>query len=448
MDPDSNSIFTALGAFLVLTLLSAAFAAAQAAFTALNDNQIRRQAAEGNRRAKSIVKLLKSPRQFMATVTTGQTLCEMFALTSIAPAATAALVSGSYPAGTYVPPTTYFLFLGVVTLCSALVILALGNMIPSRIGSHFSERTAVALTPFLRFFYLVLRPIVWLIMLLSNLGLTLMGQNPHEEPETVTEEEIRMMVTVGEEKGTIEQSEKDMINNIFEFDDKVVTEVMTHRMEMVALKNTCTLSEAVEVAQRSGHSRIPVYKDSIDNIIGVLYVKELLRFVMDDNSCFDLSALLHEPFYIPETAKCTELFKEFQAKQFHMAIVIDEYGGTYGIVTMEDLLETIVGNIQDEFDNEANEYIQLSDTEYCLDGWISVDEVEDLLHIEIPDDSEYDTLGGVIVDMLDDIPDEGEHPSVQIGNVLFTVLEVDDRRISRLKATLLPADSDAEQEAE
>ena len=252
-----------------------------------------------------------------------------------------------------------------------------------------------------------------------------------------------MMVTVGEEKGAIEQSEKDMINNIFEFDDRVVTEVMTHRMEMIALKDTVQLDEAVKVARETGYSRIPVYHEDIDDIVGILYAKDLLLFVNDgcNSKDFNIKKLLHEPFYIPETAKCTELFKDFQRKQLHMAIVIDEYGGTYGMVTMEDLLETIVGNIQDEYDKEENEYQKLSDTEYIIDGWISVDEVEDLLGIKIPDDTEYDTLGGVVVDMLGDLPEEGQHPSVQIDRVRFTVLEVDDRRISRLKAEILPDES-------
>ena len=319
----------------------------------------------------------------------------------------------------------YPVFLILITILVGIVTIALGNILPGRLGDFFPDQTASLLTPFMMVMSILLRPIVWLTLGIANLGLRLLGQNPNQEPDTVTEEEIRMMVTVGEEKGAIEQSEKDMINNIFEFDDRVVTEVMTHRMEMIALKDTVQLDEAVKVARETGYSRIPVYHEDIDYIVGCLYAKELL----------------HEPFYIPETAKCTELFKDFQRKQLHMAIVIDEYGGTYGMVTMEDLLETIVGNIQDEYDKEENEYQKLSDTEYTIDGWISVDEVEDLLGIKIPDDTEYDTLGGVVVDMLGDLPEEGQHPSVQIDRVRFTVLEVDDRRISRLKAEILPDES-------
>ena len=414
MDPDSSTIYPALTAFLLLLVLSGLFSAAEAAFTGINDSQTQRRAAEGDKKARHI----------------------------LSPSLTGLFLERFYQE-MEVPLTAYPVFLILITILVGIVTIALGNILPGRLGDFFPDQTASLLTPFMMVMSILLRPIVWLTLGIANLGLRLLGQNPNQEPDTVTEEEIRMMVTVGEEKGAIEQSEKDMINNIFEFDDRVVTEVMTHRMEMIALKDTVQLDEAVKVARETGYSRIPVYHEDIDDIVGVLYAKDLLLFVNDgcNSKDFNIKKLLHEPFYIPETAKCTELFKDFQRKQLHMAIVIDEYGGTYGMVTMEDLLETIVGNIQDEYDKEENEYQKLSDTEYIIDGWISVDEVEDLLGIKIPDDTEYDTLGGVVVDMLGDLPEEGQHPSVQIDRVRFTVLEVDDRRISRLKAEILPDES-------
>ncbi len=439
MDPDSSTILTPIIMAMVLLLLTGCFAAAESAFTGVNDSQMQRMAAEGDRRARRVMGILRSPRLFMSTVQAGSTLCEMLALTVLSPSLTSLFLKQFY-LGMDIPITAYPVFLFIITLLVGMVMIALGELLPGRLGSYFPERTAYALAPLMSFFFIFLRPMVWVIMALCNLGLRLLGQNPNQEPDTVTEEEIRMMVTVGEEKGAIEQSEKDMINNIFEFDDKVVTEVMTHRMEMIALRDTAALDEAVKVARESGYSRIPVYSGDIDNVTGVLYAKDLLLFVNDSRNSdrFHLKSLLHEPFYVPETVRCTELFKEFQQKQLHMAIVIDEYGGTYGMVTMEDLLETIVGNIQDEYDNEKVEYQKLSDTEYLLDGWISVDEVEDLLDIRVPEDTEYDTLGGVVVDMLGDLPQGDEHPTVQIGHVRFTVLEVDDRRIARLKAEILP----------
>lgn len=439
MDPDSSSIYPALAAFAILLVLSGLFSTTEAAFTGINDSQTKRRAAEGDKRAQQIMGLIRKPTVFISTVRTGSTLCNMLGLAVLSPSLTDLFLRQVYPEMES-SVTAYPVFLILITMLVGIITIALGNILPGRLGDFFPDQATRMLTPFMRVMSILLRPVVWFTLGLANLGLRLLGQNPNQEPDTVTEEEIRMMVTVGEEKGAIEQREKDMINNIFEFDDRAVTEVMTHRMEMIALKDTASLDEAVKVARETGYSRIPVYHEDIDDVVGVLYAKDLLLFVNDgcNSKGFDIKELLHEPFYIPETAKCTELFKDFQRKQLHMAIVIDEYGGTYGMVTMEDLLETIVGNIQDEYDKEESEYQKLSDTEYTIDGWISVDEVEDLLDIKIPDDTEYDTLGGVVVDMLGDLPEEGEHPSVQIDRVRFTVLEVDDRRISRLRAEILP----------
>ena len=249
-----------------------------------------------------------------------------------------------------------------------------------------------------------------------------------------------MLVDEGEERGAIEESEKKMINSIFEFDDRDVSEVMTHRTEVAAVPVNATLREVAKVAIETGYSRIPVYEEDIDSICGIVYAKDLIAYI-DRPGEFNLASRMRQPLYVPESSSCSDVFSLLQRKKTQLAVVVDEYGGTYGMVTMEDLLETIVGNIQDEYDKEENEYQKLSDTEYIIDGWISVDEVEDLLGIKIPDDTEYDTLGGVVVDMLGDLPEEGQHPSVQIDRVRFTVLEVDDRRISRLKAEILPDES-------
>ena len=364
MDPDSSTIYPALTAFLLLLVLSGLFSAAEAAFTGINDSQTQRRAAEGDKKAQHIMDLIRKPTVFISTVRTGSTLCAMLGLTVLSPSLTGLFLERFYQE-MEVPLTAYPVFLILITILVGIVTIALGNILPGRLGDFFPDQTASLLTPFMMVMSILLRPIVWLTLGIANLGLRLLGQNPNQEPDTVTEEEIRMMVTVGEEKGAIEQSEKDMINNIFEFDDRVVTEVMTHRMEMIALKHTVLLDEAVKVARETGYSRIPVYHEDIDDIVGILYAKDLLLFVNDgcNSKDFNIKKLLHEPFYIPETAKCTELFKDFQRKQLHMAIVIDEYGGTYGMVTMEDLLETIVGNIQDEYDKEENEYQKLSDTE-------------------------------------------------------------------------------------
>ena len=277
----------------------------------------------------------------------------------------------------------------------------------------------------------------------AGLLLRMLGHSPDEEPEEVTEEEIRMMVDVGEEKGVIEQSEKDMINNIFEFDDRSVAAVMTHRTETTAVEATASLEEIVQVAMETGYSRIPVYEDDLDNIIGIIYAKDLLQFIGSERE-FNIHNCMRPPLFIPESTRCTELFKELKSRKLQMAVIVDEYGGTYGIVTMEDLLESIVGNIQDEYDNEAEEISVQPDGAVTFDGSVSLDEVERQLGIEFEDDVDSETLSGVLTDKLGRIPKAGEHPQVTIQNTLFTVVEMDGRRISKIRAETLPDDGQDE----
>lgn len=250
MDPDSSTIYPALTAFLLLLVLSGLFSAAEAAFTGINDSQTQRRAAEGDKKARHIMDLIRKPTVFISTVRTGSTLCAMLGLTVLSPSLTGLFLERFYQE-MEVPLTAYPVFLILITILVGIVTIALGNILPGRLGDFFPDQTASLLTPFMMVMSILLRPIVWLTLGIANLGLRLLGQNPNQEPDTVTEEEIRMMVTVGEEKGAIEQSEKDMINNIFEFDDRVVTEVMTHRMEMIALKDTVQLDEAVKVARET-----------------------------------------------------------------------------------------------------------------------------------------------------------------------------------------------------
>lgn len=442
MDPDSSNIFYSLFIWLLLTLLSALFSAGESAVVALNDGKLHRMADEGDKRAKTLVRLTSSPVRFLSTTQTGSVLSGLMAIAIVADQFTRltmqSLESLALTGGLSRP-----IFALLASLLLAFLILVLGHLLPRRLASYFPDKVAFGLAPILDLFSKILFPLVFLATATTNGLLRLFRQNPHATLGQVTEEEIRMMVDAGEEKGAIEQSEKDMINNIFEFDDRTVDEIMTHRMETVAVSERASLEEIVAAAQESGYSRIPVYAEDIDDILGILYVKDLLSLIGDPEKeqAFDIRNYLREPFYIPETARCTELFKNFKTKKLHMAVVVDEYGGTYGIVTMEDLLESIVGNIQDEYDKENTECVQLDETTWMLDGWMSVDEVEHLLNFAIPDDVEYETIGGVLVDMLGDIPPKGEHPVVSIGNVQFTIMEVNDRRISQVKACVLPLES-------
>ena len=256
------------------------------------------------------------------------------------------------------------------------------------------------------------------------------------------------MVDVGNEEGSIEKDEADMIDNIFEFDDITAEDVMTHRTDIAAVENTATVKDVIQLAIEEGYSRIPVYEEDIDNIIGIVYAKDMLQCMNETSEQMShqpIAPFIRKAIFVPESNRCADLFKTFKEKKMQMAVVVDEYGGTSGIVTMEDLLESIVGNMQDEYDHEEDEYQKVSDRVFMLDGSMSVEDVEELLDTNIGSEEDYDTLSGLITDKLDRIPAKDEHPVIRIGTVEFTVLMTEERRIAKLKAEILP---ETEQENE
>ena len=247
-----------------------------------------------------------------------------------------------------------------------------------------------------------------------------------------------MMVDVGEEKGVIEESQKEMINNIFDFDDISIEEIMTHRTDIVAAEVTDTVNTVVQMAVGEGLSRIPVYEDDLDNIVGIVYVKDLLPLVgkkVPENST--VKQYMREAFFVPDSKKCGSLFTEMTEKHIQMAIVVDEYGGTAGLATMEDLIESILGNIQDEYDNEDEDIEQVSENIFTIDGTTDIEEVSEMLGRDIPE-GDYDTLGGMIMYYLGRIPSPDEKTTVEVANILFTVESLDERRIDKVRAELLP----------
>jgi len=247
-----------------------------------------------------------------------------------------------------------------------------------------------------------------------------------------TEEEILSLVEEGQEKGLIDDDTKSIIENVFDFDDTVVYEIMTHRRDMVAIEDTYTLEQAVEVAVESGYSRIPVYHGDIDSIVGVLYVKDLLKYVCTDvPKNFRISDVARQVLFIPRTKDCSSLFEQMNKEKIQIAIVLDEYGGTEGLVTLEDLIEDILGNIQDEYDNEQEEIVQISDKKFTVDGSTSIEDIEELIGEDISDD-DSETIAGFMLSMMGMVPDEDEHPSVEHCGFRFTVMKVEDRRIEEI----------------
>ena len=336
----------------------------------------------------------------------------------------------------------------VITLIMSYFSLVLGELVPKRIAMQKAESLSFAVIGVLRAVAIVTRPFVKLLSVSTNLVVRLFGLDPHADEENVTEEEIRMMVDVGEEKGVIEESQKDMINNIFEFDDIIAEDIMTPRTDVEAIDVEDGVAEALRVSVEEGFSRLPVYEDDIDNVIGLLYIKDLLPYVGQTIPPeLSLRSLVRTAYFVPGTKKCGELFTEMSEKHLQMAVVVDEYGGVAGIVTMEDLLESIVGNIQDEFDHEEEEVTQTGDNTFEVDGSLDIEEMSELLKVELPE-GEYDTVAGFIMDRLGRIPQEDEHPTVVYQNVTFTVREVVERRIEKVHVEVTPLPEPEENEKE
>ncbi|MEG2038384.1 MAG: hemolysin family protein [Oscillospiraceae bacterium] len=442
MDPDS-SITKYLILIVLLVIINGFFSISQTAIVTLNDNKLKRMAADGNKRAKTVLKMTDEPSRFIATIQVGVLLCNLLAC-GIAVKFTGTIAGYLR----FLPLPSEFIHgitLIVITFILCFFLLVFGDFVPKRIAMEFSETITLSLVPFVKLFSILLYPMVMLFSGATKVIVGLLGINSGVKPENVTEEEIRMMVDVGNETGAIEQEEKEMINNIFEFDDKMVDQVMTHRTELAAVEQNMTVREAIDIAVNSGHSRLPIYDHDIDTITGILYAKDLLSLVGNIGALDNIVKAYRRPaLFIPESNRCAELLKTFKQLKLQLAIVVDEYGGTGGVVTMEDLLESIVGDIQDEYDNEEEEASQISESCFTFDGSISLDEVQKLLKIEINDSEDYDTLSGLLTDLLDRIPSADEHPTVTISGVVFTVMEMEDRRIAKIGAEILSAGNEEE----
>lgn len=429
---------------VVLILLNAFFAASEIAFISLNDNKIEMMAKEGNKKAKKIEKMLKEPSRFLATIQIGITL--------------AGFLSSAFASDTFakklapmlhdlVPSITVETWSGIsiilITIILSYFTLIFGELVPKRIAMKKSEMIAFASIGVIQFISMVTSPFVRFLEFSTNIVSKLFGVTGDEE-EVVTEEEIRMMVDVGQEKGTIEQNEKEMINNIFEFNDRTVSEIMTPRNEIFALDSNLAMADAIsEIAEDYKYSRIPVYKDNVDQIIGILYIKDMLLEQKNKNT--KVKNLVKDAYFVPETKNIDELFSEMRKNKKQIAIVIDEYGGTAGLVTMEDILEEIVGDIFDEFDEFENEYEKIDENTYILDGGIPIYECNKILDINIPE-GDYETLSGYLTDCLGRIPSEKEKPVLEIDDVVYKIEKVKDKKITKVKLCITDAKNEEETE--
>lgn len=422
-----------------LILLNAFFAASEMAFVSLNDTKISVKAKEGDKTYKKIEKMLKSPSKFLATIQIGITL--------------AGFLSSAFASDVFASKLSVILYdlthifsVGVWTSISIVIItiilsyftLIFGELVPKRIAMENAEKFSKFSISIITSLAKVMSPFVKFLTWSTDCVSKLFGVSKENE-ETVTEEEIRMMVDVGQEKGTINNDEKEMINNVFELNDKDVSEIMVHRTEMFALDKEMTVSEVSKklVEGDFRYSRIPVYDEDVDNIEGILYIKELLRA----NSNTKIKKLLKDTLFVPKTKRIDELFKEMQKSKIQIAIVVDEYGGTAGMVTMEDVLEEIVGDIYDEYDPIENEYEKIDDNTYIVDGQMSILDFEKLLQVK-DIETEYDTVSGYLMELLDRIPTKEDNVVIETKELVFKPEEFDERRIARVKVCKIMDDNE------
>ena len=424
-------MFSEIILLVILIALNAFFAAAEIAFISLNDNKIDIQAKEGNKKAKSIKGMLENPRKFLATIQIGITLAGFLSSAFASEAFASELAPVLFRLAPAISLQSWNkIAIIIITMILSYFTLIFGELVPKRVAMKYSEKLAFASIGIIKTISILTAPFVKFLTVSTNIVSKILGVGAVEE-ETVTEEEIRMMVDVGEEKGTIDTEEKAMINNIFEFNDKAVSEIMTPRKDVFALDMNLSISKVIEeLTEDFRYSRVPVYDETIDNIKGIVYVKDILLSTKNKN--VRVRNLVKEAYFVPETKLVNELFEELRKNRKQIAIILDEYGGTSGIVTMEDILEEIVGEIYDEYDEIDKKYEKIDENTYLMSGGMSISDVEKLLDIEIPE-GDYDTLSGYLLDELGRIPNEKEKPIIETENAVYKVEKTAENRIIKVK---------------
>ena len=424
-------MLTQIIVLIILILLNAYFAATEIAFISLNDSKVERDAKDGNKKAKQILKMLKSPSKFLATIQIGITfagfLSSAFASDAFADRLAPILNSWMPFWGVEV---WQGISIVIITIILSFFTLVFGELVPKRLAMKYYEKIAYATIGVIRSISVITAPFVKLLTFSTNMVSKIFGVGEAEE-EVVTEEEIKMMIDEGEEKGTIEKGERVLLNNVFEFNDIIVSEIMTPRTDMYAIDINDDIKNWLDEVDEYKYSRIPVYDESVDDIKGILFVKDILK-PLKDNEEIDIKRLMREPYFVPESKDIDELFREMQQNKVQMAIVIDEYGGTAGLITMEDIIEELVGNIFDEYDDEEIEVKKIDDNTYILDGTLTSYELKKIFDVELPE-GDYETLSGYLLEKLGRIPDEDEHPVIEDDKLTYKVEEMEDKRIKSVK---------------
>lgn len=426
---EEGSIWGPLILQIILILINAVFACAEIAIISMNDNRMAKLSAAGDKRAIKLTKLTDQPSHFLSIIQVGITLAGFFGSAFAADNFSDKLVDVLIRLGLNVPQATLnTLSVIVITLILSYFTLVFGELVPKRVAMKNAEKLALALAGLLYIISKIFAPLVWVLTASTNGILRLLGIDPNASDEDVTEEDIRMMVDVGSENGSINLSEKEMIQNVFEFDNKTAEEVMTHRTDVVILWLDETDEEWAKKMTESRHSRYPVCDGSADNIIGVLNVKDYFR-LKDRSRENIMNKAIKSAYYVPETVRTDILFQNMKRSRNHYAVVFDEYGGMSGIITMNDLLEQIVGNLEDDYLNPLPTQIEKIDAStWKIKGSALLSDVSKHLGISLPDD-DFDTFGGLVFGSIGTIPDDGSTLELQEYGLRIQITEIKGRRL-------------------
>lgn len=432
-DPGGNSILIQLVFLAFLTLVNAFFAGAEMAVVSVNKNRVEMLAEEGNKRARLLLTLFDDSTKFLSTIQVAITLAGFFSSASAATGISQVLGAKMTEFGI---PYSNTLAVVIVTIILSYVTLVFGELVPKRIALQKAESLSmIAVTP-VYIISKILSPFIKLLSLSTNGFLHLIGMKTDNLEETVSEEEIKKMLKTASEKGVFNEIEKDMITSIFTFDDKVATDVMIPRRDVYAVDIEDLPGDVIDEILDSRYSKIPVYEEQIDNIIGVLHVKDLiieLRKTPLDK--LDVRGMLRPAFYVPDGKTIDELLHEMQRTKNRMAVLIDEYGGVSGIVTVEDIVEEVMGEITDEHEEEIVEISKVSDREYLVEGSVLIEDLNEELNLKLETEN-YDTLSGLMLEELGYIPADDEEFEVTIDGVIMQAVEVKEKRIRKVLVVL------------
>jgi len=398
--------------FIFLLILSAFFSGTETAYF-----HIRKHRKETPEKIKSV---LDSPQRLLVSLLTGNTIV------NVSIASLAAYITAGF-ADDYTWSKSTLILMEVLVV--SVVVLIFGEILPKMIAIKYSKEYALKMYTPLKIMMFILSPIAQGFNAITNVVIKIIPFR--KEKIFDSEEELKILAELGEEEGTLQEEESDMIQSIFDFKEKTVGEIITPRVDIVSLKSDESIDKAMDIIGERQFSKIPIYIDTIDNIKGILYAKDIIPYLMGSRPNVNLQTLARQPFFVPETKPIDDLMEEFKLRKTSIAIVVDEWGGTEGLVTLEDVVEEVMGEIRDPYDQEESNVLKQSDGSFIVDGSITIYDLEEETDIEFPEDRDYDTLGGFILDILTDIPQTGEQ--VEFNDMVFTVQTVESNRIGKIK---------------